>query len=331
MVAKTVALLALTFVPYALILSGSLSGPVALGMTVLTGFGIAGIGFSVAHDALHGAYAHRPSLNRLVGMTMDLIGGSSYLWRITHNIIHHTYTNIHGTDEDLAVSPLLRLSPHATRRWYHRYQHLYALALYSMTTLFWVYVKDYKYLFAKDLGPYRDKRHPARDVAGIAAGKTLYYGWSVVLPFVVLPYAWWQIVAGMLLAHVVAGITLGIVFQLAHVVEETMHPEPDGGGRMPDDWASHEMATTANFAPANRFLSWYVGGLNYQIEHHLFPKVCSQHYPALSVIVREVAQRHGLPYHSHRTFFSAVRSHLRTLKRFGASDVVAEVGVPLAA
>ncbi len=320
MVAKTFAILGLLFGPYALILTGWFSGPASLALAALSGLGMAGIGFSVAHDALHGAYTGSTRVNGFIGMSMDLIGGSSYLWRITHNIIHHTYTNIHGTDEDLAVSPLLRLSPHAPRQWFHRYQHLYALALYSMTTLFWVFVKDYKYLFARDLGPYKNKRHPAKDVAGLAAGKVLYYGWSVVVPLVVLPFAWWQIVLGILLAHLVAGLTLGIVFQLAHVVEETMHPEPDAELRMPEDWPSHEMATTANFAPQNRLLTWYVGGLNYQVEHHLFPKVCSEHYPRLSRIVQTLAARHGLPYHAHRTFFGAVGSHLRTLRAFGRTD-----------
>jgi linoleoyl-CoA desaturase len=329
MVVKSMALLSLTFVPYFLILSGWFSPPVMLGLAMLSGVGIAGIGFSVAHDALHGAYSANPTVNNAIGYSMDLVGGSSYMWRITHNIIHHTYTNIHGTDEDLAVSPLLRLSPHAPRKWFHRFQHLYALGLYGMTTLFWVFVKDYKYLLAKDLGPYKDKKHAGRDIAQLAAGKMVYYGWSVVLPLLIIPLPWWQIVLGMLAAHAVAGIILGIVFQLAHVVEQTMHPEPDLVGLMPEDWPSHEMVTTANFAPRNRLLTWYVGGLNHQIEHHLFPKVCSRHYPALSAIVRRVAARHGLPYHCHDTFFGAVRSHLRTLKAFGAGTVTEGApGVP---
>ncbi|HET9275894.1 MAG TPA: acyl-CoA desaturase [Gemmatimonadales bacterium] len=322
MVAKTIAMLALTFVPYGFVMSGRLSPGWMLAMAVLTGLGIAGVGFSVAHDALHGSYSSSPRVNRIVGLSMDLIGGSSYLWRITHNIIHHTYTNIHGTDEDLAVSPLLRLSPHAPRHWYHRFQHFYAIPLYSMTTLFWVFVKDYKYLLAPDLGPYKDKRHAPGDVAGLFAGKVVYYGWSLVLPFTLLALPWWQILMGILVMHAVAGITLGIVFQLAHVVEQTMHPEPTPAGTMPDDWVTHEMATTANFAPRSGWLSWYVGGLNYQIEHHLFPKICSEHYPALSAIVRRVATRHGLPYHSHATLLGAIRSHLRTLRAFGRGATV---------
>jgi linoleoyl-CoA desaturase len=317
MVLKTVAILAMTFVPYGLILSGWFSGPVMLLLAAVTGLGVAGIGFSIAHDALHGAYSASPRTNRLLGLSMDVIGGSGYLWKITHNIIHHTYTNIHGTDEDLAVSPLLRLSPHAERRWYHRYQHLYALVLYSLTTLFWVFVKDFKYLLQRDLGPYANRRHAPGDVLGLILGKAVYYSWSVVIPLAVIDRPWWQIVLGILVAHLVAGFALGIVFQLAHVIEETAHPEPDSEGAMPDSWGVHEMETTANFGPRSRVLRWYVGGLNYQVEHHLFPRVCSIHYPAISSIVQRLAAEHGLPYHSHATFLSAVKSHLRTLRRLG--------------
>ncbi len=320
LVAKSVCMLALTFVPVALCLANAVPPLAMLGLAVVAGFGVAGIGFAVAHDALHGAYSADKRVNRVIGWSMDLIGGSSYLWKVTHNVIHHTYTNIHGTDEDLAVSPLLRLSPHAELKWFHRFQHVYAPVLYAMTTLFWVFVKDYKYLLQKDLGPYENKTHAAKDLAGVALGKAVYYGWSVVLPFVLIDLPWWQVALGLLTMHLVAGLTLGIVFQLAHVVEETQHPVPDALGAMPDGWAMHELWTTANFAPQNRLLGWYVGGLNFQVEHHLFPRVCSIHYPEVSRIVREMAAAHGLPYHVHPTFWGAVGSHLRTLRAFGRGE-----------
>lgn len=322
MLAKTAVLLLMTFVPYGLILTQAFPPVVMFLLAAMVGLGVAGIGFAVAHDAIHGAYSDNNRINTVIGSTMDLVGGSSYMWKITHNVIHHTYTNIHGTDEDLAVSPLLRLSPHAPRMWFQRFQHWYAFVLYGMTTMFWVFVKDFKYLAAKDLGPYEDKKHAFKDVAGLFAGKAVYYTWSLIIPFVVLDYAWWQILLGLLTAHVVAGVTLGIVFQLAHVVEQTAHPEPDDAMAMPQSWVVHELDTTANFAPTNAFLNWYVGGLNFQVEHHLFPKICSRHYPALSPIVARLAAKHGLPYHVQPTFRSAVASHLRTLKAFGAGRTV---------
>jgi len=316
-VAKTVFLLGMMGTAYGLVLSNLLQGWALLGVVILMGVVMAGIGFGVSHDALHGAYSSRPWINSLLGTSFDALGANGYMWQITHNVIHHTYTNIHGVDEDLSVSPLLRLSPEAPLRPYHRYQHLYAFAAYSLSTLFWVFVKDFKYFLQRDLGPLRHRKHSWGAVTWLVISKVVYMGYALVLPLLIIHQAWWRIIAGFVLVHLIAGAILGVVFQLAHVVEGTEHPMPDTTGGMEHAWAVHEMLTTSNFANGNSLLSWYVGGLNYQIEHHLFPRVCSVHYPALSGVVREVARRHGIPYNEHRTLGQAVASHYRTLKRLG--------------
>jgi linoleoyl-CoA desaturase len=317
MVAKTVLLLAMTFIPYGLALSNRFTPLVMLGFAVLMGIGLAGIGFAISHDALHGAYSANPRINALLGRTFDLLGANGYMWKITHNVIHHTYTNIDGVDEDLTVSPLLRLSPGAPLLRVHRFQHWYGLAAYSMSTIFWVFVKDFKYFFKKDLGPYKDKKHPRGEWVNLYVSKLVYYGWSIVIPLLVLNVAWWQFAIGYLVMHMTAGFILGVVFQLAHVVEGPEYPVPDPAGRMEEAWLVHEMETTANFARSNRLVCWYVGGLNFQIEHHLFPKVCSIHYPAISVIVKDTATKYGVPYYDQPTMRSAVRSHLTMLRKLG--------------
>jgi linoleoyl-CoA desaturase len=317
MVAKTVLLLALTFIPYGLALSNRFTPLTMLGFAVVMGIGLAGIGFAISHDALHGAYSSNPRINSLLGRTFDLLGANGYMWKITHNVIHHTYTNIDGVDEDLTVSPLLRLSPGAPLLRVHRFQHLYGLAAYSMSTIFWVFVKDFKYFFKKDLGPYKDKKHPRGEWVNLFVSKLVYYGWSIVIPLLVLQVAWWQFAIGYLVMHMTAGFILGVVFQLAHVVEGPEYPAPDEAGRMEEAWLVHEMETTANFARSNRLVCWYVGGLNFQIEHHLFPKVCSIHYPAISTIVKETATKYGVPYYDQPTMRSAVRSHLTMLRKLG--------------
>lgn len=317
MVFKTVALLGLTFIPYTLILTLPLSPWVMLGLAVVMGVGVAGCGFSIAHDALHGAYSANPRVNAVLGLSFDVMGANGYLWKITHNVIHHTYTNIQGIDEDLEVSPLLRLSPSSEHRPIHRYQHLYGLATYSLSTIYWVFVKDFKYLLQRDLGPYQNITHPPAEVAKLIGMKLVYYGYMIVLPLLVLDLPWWQFAIGFLAMHLTAGLILGIVFQLAHVVEGTEHFTAHGQDTMDDAWLVHEMKTTANFGRDNKLLCWYVGGLNFQIEHHLFPKICSIHYPALSPIVQEVAREYGIPYHHHRTLGSAIRSHLAMLKHLG--------------
>ncbi len=327
MVAKTIILVSLLLGPYAAILLGHLAKLEMLGLAVVMGVAIAGIGFSVAHDALHGAYSHRPWINRAIGYSFDLLGANGYMWKITHNVIHHTYTNIHGIDEDLEVSPLLRLSPQANWRWIHRFQHLYAPLAYTLSTLNWVFWKDFDYFRRRTLGPYTDKHHPRGEIAQLVGFKVFYLLWSIALPLAVLRIPLWQFAIGYVTMHLVAGLILGIVFQLAHVVEATSHPVPDACGHMEHSWPIHEMYTTANFATHNRLLTWYVGGLNHQIEHHLFPKTCSVHYPAIAAIVRDVAAKYGVPYYENRTFAGAVRSHLRMLKQNGKRPAPGSVPV----
>jgi linoleoyl-CoA desaturase len=317
MVVKTVALVVLTFGSYAGLLITNPGFLGAVGWLVLLGIGFAGIGFAVTHDALHGAYSDRPFINDSIGRLFDVLGANGYMWKITHNVIHHTYTNIDGVDEDLTVSPLLRLSPGGPLRWIHQFQHWYAFLAYAAATVFWVFVKDFKYFFQRNLGPYENKKHPRAEWINLFVTKAVYYGWALVIPIAVLDLPWWQYLLAYLVMHVVAGFILGVVFQLAHVVEGVEYPMPDGAGQMEHQWLLHEMETTSNFAQSNRWLTWYVGGLNYQVEHHLFPKVCSAHYPAIAPIVEQVARKHGIPYHAQPTLMAAVKSHYRMLRQLG--------------
>jgi linoleoyl-CoA desaturase len=317
MVMKTVILFSVYFGSYALIISGAFSTGVMWALCVLMGIGMAGIGFSISHDALHGAYSSSKRVNRILGLSFDLVGANGYIWKITHNIIHHTYTNIHGHDEDLEVAGFIRLSPHSPHKPVHRLQHILAFFAYSFATLFWVFVKDYWYFFKSPLGPYENKNHPLTEWVTLIVTKITYYGYMLVLPILLLDITWIQLAIGFLTVHLTAGLILGIIFQLAHVVEETEHPEPDENNMIDEHWAIHEMVTTNNFARDNRLLSWYIGGLNFQIEHHLFPKVCSIHYPEVSRIVEKTANEFDIPYNHHDTFREAVASHYRTLKKFG--------------
>ncbi len=318
---KTLLLLGVVVGSYVAIMSNRFSPLAMLGLAVVLGIGIAGVGFGVSHDALHGAYSDNPTVNYLLGLSFDLLGANSYIWKITHNVIHHTYTNIDGVDEDIDLSPFVRLSPGTVPRRRYRYQHIYAFLAYGLAMLFWVFVKDYKYFLRRDLGPYRNRRNPPGEVAMLVVTKLLHYGWTIVLPLMVLRVHWWQFLIGYLAMTVTAGGIIGLIFQLAHVVEGTDYPLPDAQGAMEHTWLVHQMMTTSNFAPRNCLLSWYVGGLNYQIEHHLFPKVCSVHYPAISRVVRQAAAAHGVPYHEQPTLLRAIRSHYRMLKHFGRAPV----------
>ncbi len=318
MVLKTVVLVGGTVACYVAILSNAFGPWTMLGLAALLGVSIAGIGFSVSHDALHGAYSHSPRVNRILGYSFDLIGANAYMWKITHNVIHHTYTNIEGVDEDLtSAAPLLRLSPGMPAHWFNRFQHLYGFAAYGLATLNWIFVKDYQQFLKRDLGPYKNRKHPPVEWAKLFGFKLVVYLYLIVVPLLVLHLPWWQVLIGFLTVHLTAGLVMGIVFQLAHVVEGTDYPAPDAEGWIEHEWLIHEMETTSDFAHGNRLLSWYIGGLNYQIEHHLFPHVCSVHYPALREIVRGAAERCGVPYHYQPTLRAAIASHYRMLRTLG--------------
>jgi linoleoyl-CoA desaturase len=278
---------------------------------------MAGIGFSVTHDALHGAYARSARANRLIGYFFETLGTNGYLWKITHNVNHHTYTNIKDHDPDIDVSSFLRLSPHAPHRPLHRLQHVFAFFAYAMATLHWVFVGDFKCFFRRDLAPLRHRDHPRSEWVTLLVGKFLYYGLIIVVPLLALDIAWWQFLIGFLTVHLTASLILAVTFQLAHVVEPTEHLEPSEATSLKGTCMLHQMRTTCDFAPGNRLLSWHVGGLNYQIEHHLFPRICHVHYRHLSPIVEQVAAKHGVPYHSYPTLWQAIRSHYRMLKRLG--------------
>ena len=329
MIIKTVVMAGLYVGSYLLILSGSLPVGAMWMLCVVMGVALAGIGFAVSHDALHGAYSTDPRVNRWLGRSFDALGASSYMWKLTHNRIHHTFTNVRGLDEDLEVSPLLRLSPHSPHRPVHRFQHLYALFAYGLTTFYWAFVKDYMYFFRADLGPYRDKRHPLSAWVALFAGKARYYTCMIIVPFLVLDVAWWQFAIGLLTLHLVGGFILGIVFQLAHVVEETDQLPSGDAAKSKSEWLEYQLRTTNDFAPDNRLLTWYVGGLNFQVEHHLFPRVCHVHYPMLRSIVMSVAARHGVPYHCHPTLTAALRSHLRQLRELATPDPLPAPAVPV--
>lgn len=321
MVLKTVILLSGYVLTYVLVLSEIFPLWMDWILCAVLGILTAGIGFSVAHDAIHGAYSRNKKVNYGLGLTMNLIGGNAYVWSITHNVVHHTYTNIAGHDEDLDVAPFIRLTRNMPHRPIHRIQHIVAFFAYGFATFFWVFWKDYKKLSQASIGPYKKKAHPAGEIVTLVLSKLFYYGYTIVLPLLVMnDVTWWQFLIGYVTVHFTSGIILGVIFQLAHVVEHTEHPMYDENGKMQDGWAAHQLRTTSNFATNNRWLNWYVGGLNFQVEHHLFSHVCSIHYKALSPIVKELAEKHNLPYNVHPTFGGAIASHYRTLKAFGRPD-----------
>ncbi len=311
---RILVLFTLFFGIYFTVLFSGVSLTISFFLCILMGMTMAGIGFGVGHDALHGSISKKPWVNNLLGFSFELLGANTYMWKLTHNSIHHTYTNIYPLDDDLDSTPLLRMSPYAKYKKFHRFQHWYAIPAYSLATLVWAISKDYTYFLKKDLGPFKNKKHPKKEVFLLFFYKAIYYFLFIALPLMILPITVGQFIIGYLAMHLTTGIIIGVIFQLAHLVQETSHVLPTGKENFIDSWYIHQMHTTANFDCENKFLTFYVGGLNFQIEHHLFPRVCSTHYPMIRPIVKEVAKKYGVPYHENLTLITAIRSHVRTLK-----------------
>ncbi|MCS6824281.1 MAG: acyl-CoA desaturase [Cytophagaceae bacterium] len=303
---------------YALLYTGWFSLWQMLGIVIFLGIFKALIGFNVSHDAIHGAYSSKEWVNKLMSGTFYLIGANPYVWRITHNTVHHMYTNIPEHDEDLEIAPMfIRLCDAGKKYKIQRFQHLYAFLLYGLASISWVFRKDFVKFFKKKIGHFDFSKKPAIEYFNLFFFKAVYYTLYVVFPLMFLEITWWQYLIGLFAMHLSMGLVLGLVFQLAHVVEGISYPRTNEEGNIEDAWAAHQMRTTANFGTKDRLTGFICGGLNNQIEHHLFPKVCHVHYPAISDIVKQTAKEYGLPYIENKSFFTALASHYKMLKLFG--------------
>jgi linoleoyl-CoA desaturase len=322
MVLKTIFMLALYIVPYVLMLTFFENTWLIMLMWILMGFGMSGIGLSIMHDANHHAYSKNATINIILGKLLVFVGGSDVNWRIQHNVLHHTYTNVAGMDEDIDSGILMRFSPEQKKLKGHRYQHIYAWFLYGFMTIMWVFSKDYQqYARYKKRGLLKTQGIPERTIlTSLIVSKALYLGLFLVLPLVFSALPWWGTLLGFVVMHFVAGLTLACIFQPAHVVPSSEFQAPNDTGVIEKDWAVNQLLNTANFAPRARLFSWYVGGLNYQIEHHLFPNICHVHYRKISHIVRQTAFEYNLPYYTYTTFFDALRGHAKMLYNLGRHE-----------
>jgi len=319
LIIKAIVMFILYFAPLVIMMTGLISSLwiMAVGWFIM-GFGMAGIGMCVMHDANHKAFSQSKFINSWVGKSIYLVGGFPYNWIQQHNNQHHTYTNVEGQDEDIDPGSVMRFSPHKPLKKFHKYQHIYGWFLYGLMTVSWITEKDFGQLkgyqnsgvkFAKNTYPQLFTK--------LIISKIFYYFVFLVLPILLIPAAWYWVLIFFLIMHFVGGFLLTIIFQTAHVVPEAKFPLPDENGVMENNWAVHQLYTTTDFSPKNKLLSWFIGGLNYQIEHHLFPNISHVHYPKLAKLVKETAEKYNLPYHVHPRFIGAVVQHGKMLKQLG--------------
>lgn len=316
---KSIIMFAIFIVPYILILSLDIPSWLMLIMCVVIGIGMAGVGMNVMHDGNHGAYSKHNWVNKMMGSSMYILAGNVYNWQVQHNVLHHTFTNVEGLDEDLEAGIVIRFSKNAKWYWFHSYQQYYSIFLYSLLTFNWALFSDYKrtYHYLKRGLAYGKKPNQFLQWTTLIVGKMVYLSMWIVLPILLIDAPWWYVLIGFAVMHGTAGIILSIIFQLAHVVDDAEMPLPDVQGNLENSWAVHQLFTTVNFSPKSWFLNWFTGGLNRQIEHHIFPHISHIHYKEIAVLVKMTAKEYDLPYHEYRSFTKAVRAHFKYLGELG--------------
>jgi linoleoyl-CoA desaturase len=315
---KTAVILASFVSVYVLLVFFATAWWQALPLSIALALSVVAIGFNVMHDAGHEAYSERRWLNRAMAMSLDLVGGSSYFWHWKHNVFHHTFVNVMGYDTDINLAGLGRLTPHHARSWIHRWQHFYVWFLYGAMVIKWHLYDDLRLALTSRMGEHRFARPRGSQWVVLLGGKLVFASLAFAIPLTLHPI--WAVAAIYGVTAIVVGIVLGVVFQLAHCVEQAQFPADGGSGRIDKSWAVHQVETSVDFARSSLGASWLLGGLNFQIEHHLFSRICHVNYPAIAPLVERTCREFGIEYHCNTTFAAALRSHYRWLRAMGRGE-----------
>lgn len=315
---KTIILFSTIILIYSVLVFVTMPVWLSVSLCVLLGLNFASIGFNVMHDGAHGSYSKNKTLNNLMAYSLNLMGGSSFMWKIKHNHVHHSFTNIEGVDDDIDIKPWMRVNEQQKRYWFHRFQHVYWVLLYGATYFMWIFWMDFHKYFTHRIGPTPIRKMKLSEHIGFWVTKIGYLALFIILP--VYFKGWIATIVGYGITLFVTGLVIAVVFQLAHVVEDTHFPQPNPETmKIEEEWALHQVRTTANFATHNKVVNWFVGGLNFQVEHHLFPRISHIHYPAISKLVRETCREFNIRYIEYPTMLDALIAHIRHLRTLGTT------------
>ncbi len=316
---KTAVILATFASVYALLVFVATAWWQALPLALVLSLTMVAIGFNVMHDASHEAFSERRWINRTMAMSLDLVGGSSYFWRWKHNVFHHTFVNVMGYDTDIDLAGLGRLTPNHPLAWIHRWQHFYVWFLYGVMVVKWHLYDDFRLALTSRMGEHRFERPRGLECVVLVGGKVVFVSLAFVIPLLLHPV--WAVAATYTAMAIVMGVVLSVVFQLAHCVEDAQFPADRGSGHIDKPWAVHQVETSVDFARDSLAASWLLGGLNFQIEHHLFSRICHVNYPAIAPLVERTCHEFGIEYRSNATFATALRSHYRWLRAMGRGEL----------
>ncbi len=316
---KIISYFLITLSLYLVILNSEPNGMSLAILFILFGIFITIFLFSIAHDASHNAISNKPWINRLFTYVWNTAGISSYFWALKHNVAHHSFTNIPGKDDDIDQSSLVRLNPNSTRRWFHKYQHLYVPFLYSLLSLNIIYFKDFKLLAQHNFGNKIISKHPVKEIWILIATKVFFVSYMIVIPKIILNISWIEIIAYHIVMHLAIGFFIGFILVPVHVTGESKYRLPDRDGKINCDWGSHQMEATVDFSADNYFINWITGGLNTHVVHHLFPSINHIHYYELTKIIKTTALAYNIPYRNY-SLTKVFIEHLRYLKALGRTN-----------
>jgi linoleoyl-CoA desaturase len=315
MLVKSTFLWAVWLVSYSLFLIYGPSSPLlAVTLTLIWTVAILIIQLAVMHDASHGASSDSKAWNKFLTSSISFLGGSAVLWKYQHCIAHHNNTNTYLLDHDVDTGDLLRLHPSQPVRPIHRFQHIYAWLLYPLFILSWVWWGDLRDIIYNTYSIEKSKMKTV--ILEFVLVKLWHIFLFLLVPIVMFQSLWLPMFC-YFLGFSIMGFFMVVIFQLAHVtgVQVMPHSQEELGG----DWIRQQVSTTANFAIKNRVLSLCVGGLNFQIEHHLFPAMSHLNYPLIQPLVENFCSQNKIPYFKYPTVFAAIRAHQRHLISLGTN------------
>jgi len=284
----------------------------SLSLSFVFGCTIGILGINSMHDGGHFSVSKYKFLNNAFAYVADIMGGSSFFWKIKHNVLHHTYTNVNALDDDLNAGVFARLSPHQDKKPYHKFQHIYMLPMYGLLMFKWAFVDDYIYFFKKAYS-FKEVTMSKKDQFMFFLGKIINISWLVLIPSFFHPLK--TVIFHASIVYFFTGLIITLIFVVAHFVEtaQFVNADPD----LPMGFFEHQLATTADFSRFSKIALFISGGLNYQTVHHLTPNVNHMHYPALSKELEKFCEENNLTYHHFTNYWAALKSHFRFLKTMG--------------
>ena len=313
---KSFLMLLIYITPYLLMVLGFVDNSLFWLCWLLMGVGMAGVGMCIMHDGNHNSFSNNRNINKIMGFTLQILGGTYKNWKIQHNQLHHKHPNVLHHDPDVSPIKLLRFSPDSDYKKIYRFQFIYAWFLYGLMTFSFATIKEFKQLIEWSKNEIITVSQFRQLMLELIVWKTMYYFFILIIPILVLNISFLEWFSLFFLMHFVAGFVLAIVFQTAHIMPDCKHLTYSEKLDL-NTWAINQLLTTSNYSPNNKLFSWLIGGLNYQIEHHLFPGICHVHYAKISPIVKRVANEYNLPYHYKQNFLQAIIAHTKMLYYLG--------------